>query len=318
MEALLDDAWYQELIADAEPNFTEFVDFDGDGLEEVLIGFSSLEGNPGIYIGSYLPEEERWETLHYEEFDPISIMTDPVFEGTLTNEDETNMVVISVFTAGASSATEEIHILRMNEDQQIITAFSHENTRYMNGAYELKEDEKQLVVMNEHGIDYTLSLKGDFFTSEQGHEYRLFSGNPISKDEEWIALLNNSLFKYDIRLGDTIHEAKEKNPHITAEGPVEGGYKILFDDYAVYQDYFAYEADRPTVIDLITLYNLSAITLADIEKTLNIDIAYETFPSFYADNEISHVFEFEYEGYRYSGELEEPSKTSPIIEMSIR
>lgn len=312
-EVLQEDDWYRELIANEEPSFAEFIDFNEDGLYEVILGFGSTEGDARIYVGGYLPEEKKWQSIYFEKLSPESLIAFPFYEGKWRNGEET-MAIFSFMTPGASSSLENIRILRMNEENQIITAFSHENPGYINGSYELKEEEKQLIVLDEYGIGDILTLKDDHLVADDGSRYRLFTGNPITKNQEWLALLNNTFFDYEIYFGSSIKEALAKNSDVVDEGGYGGSYRFMFDDYSLLQDYWGHEYDKDSVVNMVILHNLNHVTVAEIETLLGVTIDIWD----QVDGLIGHGFDFEYEGYYYWGVVDEQSKKAPVVEMTIR
>lgn len=59
--------WYEAVQESGEILFEQLLDFDGDGIQEVIIGTNSMERKEAIlHIGEYNIEKEEWSSLHKE------------------------------------------------------------------------------------------------------------------------------------------------------------------------------------------------------------------------------------------------------------
>lgn len=290
------DEWYKKVQETGEILFERFLDFKGDGTNEVIIGTISSENNEAfILIGEYINNE--WSTL-YKESHSDTTYVEPHLLGILDNGDGTEVAAISLFRAGGSAGSEEFRILRYSESsskKNIITGFHHVMTIHSPETYMVDEAEQKITINEEfEAINY--KLIDNVLVNEHGYGKRLYTGMPITTNQNLIDLLDNTYFEAETYFGDSAVDAEMNDDNLVHKDAHEGGYTSQFKDYAVLYGY-----DDPTINDIV-LFGFDNLLVSELEDVIDQELEIETFFSFYTDTEVTYA-NFLFDGYSYHAEI---------------
>lgn len=309
---LADSDWYGEIKEANEILFERFLDFNGDGIQELIVGTNSSESQVAmLHIGEYKLETKEWSNLHTESYDYFTYM-EPRLYGVLDNGRGTQVAAISIFEAGASAAHEEFRILKNRESHtqsRIIDGFTYESSSSLPNLYSVDEETQKIIINGEYTSE-TYTLTNNILTTEEGYKKRLYTGAPITTNKEFIRLLDNSYFESGTYFGDGSEIAKLNDTNLIGEGSVEGGYGLQFEDYEVY-----YGKDD-MIINTIELNGFDHLLISEIEKVIGEKIKKESFYS-ELDGETKNVGEFMFDGYQYHAELTSVSEDAVVNSLII-
>lgn len=288
--------WYKEVQVTGEILFERFLDFKGDGLQEVIIGTRSAETNEAfIKIGEYINSE--WSTLYEESHNDLPYV-EPHLLGVLDNGDGTEVIAISIFSAGASAVSEEFRILKYrnsSSQERIVTGFHHIMAVHSPETYLVDEEEQKITINEEFGaVNYT--LVDNILVNEDGYGKRLYTGKPFTTNQKFIDLLDNTYFDSGTFFGDSSVDAEMNDENLIHKDAHEGGYNSQFQDYAVMYGYF-----DPT-IDYIVLFGFDNLLVSELEEVIGQKLEIESSYSAYEDAVVTYA-NFLFDGYRYHAEI---------------
>lgn len=278
--------WYQNLSIPSEDFYTEKIDFDGDGIPELFIGYNGP--NYGYIIGKYNPKKsvwEEWSAAHYETPTYGAIH----FKDCLIGKDNKAIALITNVAESASNALEVLHLLKVSEDGEKIISGK---------AYRLYDDNELIVDKTANSFTIQTENDAEHFTIMDhviSSEYRtanLYSGYPILQNEELKKLLDHKFFTTNITFEDTYEIAQLKAGKPDKEEYYEGGF------CAFYTDFSFCLGEEGVPVENYMLSNFMNISKTAFEKAINQKIlisSYERYGNpddviYYAIFEVDHVY----------------------------
>lgn len=210
--------WYQNVVIPSEDSYIEMIDFEGDAIPELFIGYNGL--NYGYIIGKYNGKEkvwEEWSAAHYETptYGAIS------YKNSLIGTDKKAIALITNFSAGASDSLEVLHLLKVSEDGE----------KMISGKADRPYEGSDLLV-DTASNSFTIQVKNDaeHFTicdhvvSSEYRTAKLYTGYPILQKEELKKLFNHHFFSTNITFDDTFPIAQHIAGKSDKEDYYEGGF----------------------------------------------------------------------------------------------
>lgn len=298
-DTVKDSEWYKEAIGDREILFEEFIDFDGDGMKEYIVGTNSVDdGDTRLDIGKFSKQTKGWENLRSELHD-TGVYTEPKFYGILDNGNGEEVAVISIMFAGGSGLYEDMRILasQKEDDQLVISSiFEDRNVEGM-APHEYSVDEVSNAFTISTEVDETnYILEENKLIKEDGEVTHLVFDETEMIEEKLVELLDNSFYETEVGIGYNIEAAKSMNADWVEESEVEGGLAVIYEDYALIHGYFDSE------ISTVALFDFNDLAIQDIEAVLGEEIELS---SYYNEMEAREIVsaEFVFERVRYTLEL---------------
>lgn len=278
--------WYQNLVIPSEDFYTEMIDFEGDDLPELFIGFNGP--NYGYIIGQYNQKEKAWEEWtaeHYETTTHGAIH----FKGRLMGTANKEIALITNFSAGALDSLEILHLLKISEDgEKVVSGKSFR--LYNENDLTVDTASNSFTIQGENDAEqFTIS---DHVVSSKYGTSNLYTGIPILQNEALKNLLNHDFFTTNIQFGDTFPIAQHKAGNPKKEEYYEGGY------CSFYENFFFCLAEEEIPLASYTLSNFTNISKTSLEKAINQNISiasYERYGDsedivYYAIFEVDHVY----------------------------
>lgn len=185
----LESTWYQNVTIQSEESYVEMIDFEGDEVPEIFIGYNGT--NYGYIIGQYNSESNAWEQWVSQQYETTN-HGDIRFKGIFKGEDKKDIALITKFTTGTSDNLEVLHLLKVADDgNDIISGQSYR----LYADSDLKVDTSKNVFTIQTG-DYLehFTLRDHAVTSEY-RTTNLYSGLPIIQNPKLLKLLNHDFFK---------------------------------------------------------------------------------------------------------------------------
>ncbi|MEX3621516.1 hypothetical protein [Viridibacillus arvi] len=309
-ETLKKSKWYKDVTLDCNIEFEKFIDFDGDGVLEYIVG-ATTKKSAHIDIGSYDVHKQEWSTLKSDTRE-FGVYIEPRFIGILNNGNGKEIAVITIFNAGASGHSEEMKILKVSETQAekaIIDGYTTISNGNSLNSYTVDSKVNSLTISNDN-LKTEYILDNNYLISDDGYKRRLYEGVPFTSNEELITLLDNSFFNSGIKFGDTPEIAKDKDPNYKSEGYNAGGLTVQYDDYCYF--YTEYEPN----INTIMLFNLNNLIVSDLEKVIKQKLKINS-DFIEMDNKTINHFNFVFENYHYYGEVSFTEKEPTVTSLSV-
>lgn len=278
--------WYQNLVIPSEDSYTEMIDFEGDEIPEIFIGYNGL--NYGYIIGKYNSKQKEWEEWTAESYETTTHGAIN-FKNSLIGIDKKAIALITNFSAGASGSLEILHLLKVSEDgEKIISGKSY---RLYDGS-DLKVDTatNSFTIQSENDSEQ-FTIRDHVVSSEYGSS-NLYTGIPILQNEELKKLLNHDFFTTNIQFRDTFQIAQNRAGKPNNEDYYEGGY------CSFYENFFFCLAEDEIPVDNFYLSNFTNVSKTALEKAINQNISissYERYGNpedivYYSIFEVDHVY----------------------------
>ncbi|MEK5233257.1 hypothetical protein MHB42_16155 [Lysinibacillus sp. FSL K6-0232] len=301
----LDSTWYRNSNIPSEDTYYKMVDFEGDQVPEIFIGYSGT--NYGYIIGKFNKDNKSWSLWAAQQYE-TPIHGEVRFKDILKNNNDQELPLITIFSAGASNYTEVLHLLKVSDDgDKIISGQTYSLS--MNRNLIVDTSTNSFTIQEENYLEH-YELQDNAIISEYG-TVKLNSGLPIIQNEKLLALLNNSFFKTGIIFGDSYSTAKIKAGTPVNEDYYEGGFCSFYDDY-----FFCLAEDEipPSHFYLSKFKN---VTRENLEKAINQTIQILSYERYGDPDDIVYFGEFEFEDVYYYAEFSNDQNNAALLNLSL-
>ncbi|MGY3188152.1 hypothetical protein [Lysinibacillus sp. TE18511] len=301
----LESTWYQNVTIPSEESYVEMIDFEGDEVPELFIGYNGT--NYGYIIGQYNSESKAWEQWISQQYE-ATIHGDIRFKGIFKGKDKKDIALITKFTAGASDNLEVLHLLKVADDgNDIISGQSYR----LYADSDLKVDTSKNVFTIQTG-DFSehFTLRDHTVTSEY-RTSNLYSGLPIIQNPKLLKLLNHDFFKTNIIFGDTYPVAKEKSGLPKKEDYYEGGL------CSFYNDYFFCLAEDEIPVSHYYLSNFKNVTKESLEEVINQAIHISSYERYENPDDIVYYANFEFENVYFQAEFNHDQSNAELTSLTL-
>ena len=297
--------WYQNLVIPSEDSNTEMIDFEGDEIPEIFIGYSGL--NYGYIIGKYNSKSKAWEQWTTERYETTTHGAIN-FYNTLMGADKKEIALITIFSAGASDSLEIVHLLKVTED----------GNRIISGkSYRLYDDSKLTVDTATNSFTIQSENHSEYFTirdnvvSSNDRTSKLYTGLPILQNEELKKLLNHDFFTTNITFGDTYSIAQEKAGQPNQEDYYEGGFCSFYDNY------FFCLAEEGVPMDYYYLDNFTNVSKPALEKTINQSITISSYERYENPEDVVYYANFKVDNIYFRAEFNNDQPNAELTELTL-
>lgn len=250
--------WYETFTADETVVFEEMVDFNKDGIDELVLGTGTH-----LAVGVFDEAEDLWRSAYEEE----AVATG--FSGVMENETVGQMAAVETAYEGDNETdNSSLRLLRYTERGngfEVIEAYRYEGIDSGESSLEYQTTEGELSVLfaDESMNDKVLSLQEDQLVSDES-VFNLFSGLPLTEDPAFTALFP-SYFETGVVPGDSVDTVVEK----AGEGEV--GY-FAGSPTLNYEEFILLHRKDTKLIKKVMLMGNENVTVEDLEAATGQDI----------------------------------------------
>ena len=297
--------WYQNIVIPSEDFYTEMIDFEGDDIPEIFIGYNGP--NYGYIIGKYNQKDnvwEEWSAAHYETPTYGAIH----FKDRLMGRDNKAIALITNFSAGASDTLEVLHLLKVSEDGEKIISGK---------AYRLYDGSDLIVDTASNAFTIQSENDAEHFTIRDhvvSSEYRtanLYTGYPILQNKELRTLLNHEFFTTNITFEDTFQMAQHKAGKPEKEEYYEGGY------CSFYKNFFFCLAEEGVPIENYMLTHFTNVSKKALEEAIDQRLLVQSYERYGNPEDLIYYANFEVDHVYFHAEFTDDQDNATLINLTI-
>lgn len=249
-------AVYQERTQGIDLSFTEVVDFEGDGVPEIVLGTNDDVTECMVTI--YKLENDKWADVAFTYNSNLAIYLEPI--GRLAYDDGTlkEALAFSRTEAQASSMSQSFSILHYNGETNAIEELIRmplESSDSLNSNL----DVNTFTITKKDGSISNYIFKNGEIIDSNGDRMGMIIEDDLAK------LVGTTINNYFIRLEDTYYFAKEKvTEPLINEDYLEGGLCSFYETFSICNDgsdkgeiyaYYIFPANEVTVDDVSSVFN---------------------------------------------------------------
>ncbi|MGG2072353.1 MULTISPECIES: hypothetical protein [Lysinibacillus] len=300
-----DSSWYRNLNINSEDTYSKMVDFEGDQVPEIFIGYNGT--HYGYIIGKYNKENKTWSLwTSLQEETPIH--GEVRFKGYLKEQDNKEIPLITVFNANASNYSEVLHLLKVsNDNNKIISG----QTYNLSMNRELVIDSANSFSIQAESYSEHYKLLDHTIINEYGTT-KLFSGLPIIQNDSLLTLLNHNFFQTGIIFGDSYPTAKIKAGTPNYEDFYEGGLCSFYEDY-----FFCLGEDEIPISHFYLSNFRNNVTKADLEQAVGQGIQISSFERFENPDDIVYYADFEFDNVYFHAEFNHNQSDATLVNLTL-
>lgn len=297
--------WYQNLVIPSENFYKEMIDFEGNDIPEIFIGYNGT--NYGYIIGQYNEKEKIWEEWTAERY-ATTTKGAIHFKGRLMGTAHKEIALITNFSAGATDSLEILHLLKVSEDDEKVTS-GKSYRLYDENDLTVDAASNSFTIHRENDAEqFTIS---DHVVSSKYGTANLYTGISILQNDTLKKLLNHDFFTTNIQFGDTFATAQHKAGKPKKEAYYEGGYCSFYDNF------FFCLGEEEMPLAFYTLSNFTHISKTSLEKAISQNISISSYERYGDPADIVYYSIFEVDHVYYHAEFNNDQDNAALTNLTL-
>lgn len=294
--------WYQNLEMPNEDFYTEMIDFEGDEIPELFIGYNGPLY--GYIIGKYNRKEnvwEEWSSAHYvtPTYGAIS------YKNSLIGSEQK---AIALITNSSSDNIEVLHLLMVSENgEELISGKAYR--LYDGSVLIVDKASNSFTIQTENDAEH-FTIRDHVVSSAYGTA-NLYTGSPMLQNEQLKKLLNHDFFSTNIAFDDTFLIAQQKAGKPDREEYDEGGFCSFYTDFSFCL------AEEGVPVKNYRLSNFTNVSKIAIERAINQTISILSYERYENPDDVIYYANFEVDQVYFHAEFTHDQDNAELTNLTV-